>query len=161
MIFLWRESCDAHKENVFVRKPLSGAPYFARSLRGCVQIRRNAVPNHATIADSVQPFQACRDFSRYGYRDNPSPVSKALQPAGPRLDFAFCDVVYRMHHQAWLEIHQRWECVSHHVDVGVYDVRPEFLEHSMQAIVGAAIESRSFAQKPGLQAGLIELLFQI
>src|SRR5579872_966072 len=66
-----------------------------------------------------------------------------------------------MHHQAWLEIHQRRERVSHYVDVSVHDVRPEFLEYPVQTIVGARVKSWSFAEKPGSQAGLIELLFQI
>ena len=161
VIFLWRKSRDAYEEDIFLRKPLFGAPYFTRDLRRCVEIDRNTVPNHGGIADSIHTLEAGRDFSGYRYGNNSPPVSKALQPAGPRFDLTLCNVVYRMYHQARLEIHQRRESVSHYVNVSMHDVRPEFLEDAVQTIVGTAIKSRSFAVKPGLQASLIELLFQI
>src|SRR5258708_8394147 len=161
MILLRRESRDAYKQDVLLRKSLFGAPCLARSLRRCVEIGRDTVPDHARIPDSIQPLQTNGDLPRDSHRDNASPVSKPLQPASARFDFAFRDVVHRMHHQARLDIHQRWKRVTPHVDVSVDDIRPKLLENTVQTIVGTPLEAGALAEKPRFYAGHIELLLQI
>jgi hypothetical protein len=161
MVFLRRESSHAHKENVLLGESQFRAPCRARRLRRGVQIDGNTVPNHAATADAIHTLQACRYFAGYRHRDNALPVYEPLEPARTRLDFTLGDVVHGVHHQPGLEVHQRRKRISHHVHVGVHDVRAKFPEDAMQAVVGAPAKSWFLAKEPGLYSILIQLLLQI